>query len=640
MNDPFDVLVSRYLDGTADSDDLRRLDERLQADGEARHNLFIAAAQDAQLREILAVESISQGPSLTFPSRRPARLIAAAAAVLIVAGGLGLFLNRYPQPEITGPCRIVGGGEVQRGSVIATDDGPGAIALGGYCHVVMGSQSTVRLEGEKREEQVFLQRGDVVCEADRGVGRFTVRTDVGSVSVKGTKFTVQVLEKRGEEVMFDKRMVVGVLMGTVLVTGTWGNATLRAGQEASLPPPGAALGSIIAGFELPPDQQSKLDRMLSVSRTIELRASYRTEVRGRLFDAARRKLQASMPKLMPTKVSPKIKALRSKKRAGPPAAGDIARIRFASQKRARAVMMPLLHTTADALSDEAARDDLLIGWLLAKQVRAKLPGEKITAFDKAVKDAGISDREPRYLARAEAVLDAAMTTYDPDITGIVDPETGKVIVSDEELGSPIKDEALARRIAEVVRGTLTGLDLDDNTMSTIAPMLTSPEIEGARLNYCMAVRARLFDAARKTQATAAPRKMSTVVQAKVMAIRTRVKAGGPPNATDIARIQRAVMKRTHGVMAENLHKTADAVAVNAAKDEKLVAAYVARTVRKRLPPAKAAAFDTALTTAGITGDESTYIAEARQRIETAIETHDPDLTGIVSPVTGKVIIKD
>jgi len=648
MSDRLDILIARHLDGSGNADAARELGERLNADPEARRALFLAAAQDVQLKEIFAAEAEGEslantsvppltrsrfacpgeGRVLKSPRRQQWRrsLPAIAAALALVAGGLALIVNRYPAPEISGPCTVVGDGELQRGSVIATEAGRGRIALGGYCRVRMDPRSSVRLGGEKYKEEVFLEHGAVQCQADRGVGRFRVRTDIGVVSVKGTEFEVKMVDRQKESEMFDKRMVVAVLTGSVLISGTWGRQTLRAGQEAMLPPPGVALQRTVESLDLLPDVGAKVDRILAPSNATELRTAYRTQIRVRLFDAARRKLQTTMPKVMPTKVSPKVRAIRSKGRAGPPSAADIALIRMASQKRARKVMMNVLHDTADKLADEAAADDHHIAWLLATQIRAKLPGEKIATFDKAVADAGVSDKEAAYIAKAQAAIDAAIAAYDPDITGIVDPETGKVIVTEAQVGVPVKDDALAERIRRTLTAALAGI-ADD--MGAIAPLLANPKIE--------AVRARLFEAARKKQITLLPQKMPVLVQSKVMAIRTRLKKGGPPSPQDIAKIQRAMMKRISGTMRHVLHDTADAVAVRAARDEKLVASAVAAGVRAKLAPEKAAGFDAALSKAGITGDETLYIGEVEDRIVMAIDTIDPDLTGIVSPVTGEVI---
>ena len=214
-----------------------------------------------------------------------------------------------------------------------------------------------------------------------------------------------------------------------------------------------------------------------------------------------------------------------------------------------------------------------------------------------------------------------------------------------ELGRQVCDSSFripgALRILESARrGIHAGLDLPEKTEKAVERILAGDAIHAARVNYCMAVRARIFDAARKKLQALLPQKMSTKVRAKVMAIRTPLKMGGPPTQAERALIERAAMKRTRTSMMASLHRTADAVAVGAAKDENLVAAYLAKAIRAKLPDDKTTAFDAALKAAGITGDEAACLAQAEERIASIIETYDPDLNGIVDPKTGKVIVKD
>ena len=125
-----------------------------------------------------------------------------------------------------------------------------------------------------------------------------------------------------------------------------------------------------------------------------------------------------------------------------------------------------------------------------------------------------------------------------------------------------------------------------------------------------------------------------------MAIRMRLKLGGPPPKEDIAQVQRAVMARTRPQMMQNLHSSADLVAAAAASDAALVAADTAAAVKAKLPTDKRQAFGAAVTKAGITGDESAYITQVEQRIGAAIKSFDPDISGIVDTRTGKVIVQD
>lgn len=158
--------------------------------------------------------------------------------------------------------------------------------------------------------------------------------------------------------------------------------------------------------------------------------------------------------------------------------------------------------------------------------------------------------------------------------------------------------------------------------------------------YRVDVRRRIFAVARETLQTTMPQKMPFKVQPKVMQIRMRARAGGPPSAADRGRIQQAMMKRTRPIMMKTLHATADKLAADAANDEKLLAAGLGKGVSKEMPEDKAAAFQSALRDAGVTGDESACLEKAKAGIIAAIDAYDPDITGIVDPETGEILVKD
>jgi len=640
VTDTPDVLISRYLDGTAGADDIACLDRLVRTEADVRRELFLASAQDAYLRECLA-----EGPEIA--PERPARwrggivwTAAAAAAMLLVAAGLALFIDRYPAPKVSGAYRIVGGGPVERGSVILAESGLVRVTLGGYCRVDLDAGGSLQIAGTKRAEEIVLRQGRATCHTDRGVGTFAVRTDVGAVSVTGTKFSVKTIEDQGDHDMFGKRMAVSVLTGAVIVSGAWGEMTLHAGQSATTPPPEAVLRKIVADLNLPTAEHKKVVQILSTGRVKAFRSKYRTTLRSELFEAARKTLSSSMPKIMPKKVAPKIRAIRMKLRAGPPKGADIARIRLAMQQRTRAIMMTVIHKTADELADKGAADDHLIASVLAKKVRAKLPGEKIVAFEAAVKTANIPDAEPQYLTEARRRVQEAIEAYDPDITGIIDTKTGKIIVSDGELGVALKDPAADKRISAKLGAIVSNLNLPKTTRDKISPLIATGRIEAYRTTYYTAIRARLFDVARKRLQTEMPRKMPEKVQKKVMAVRMRLKAGGPPSADELAGIQNAVMDKTRTSMMRLLHQTADDAAADAVKDENLVAAAAAGPVRGKLNPDQTRAFGASLTAARITGDESKYSAAVEKKIDAIIASYDPDLSGIVDSSTGRIIAGD
>ena len=166
--------------------------------------------------------------------------LAAAAAILLAV----VLVETYPSPRLAGDAEIEGGGEVRRGArVVAKDDV--TLRLGGYCRVALARDSIISLQGAERAEVVYLERGSAICDVDTGVGAFSVRTDVGTVKVTGTRFEVLVFE--GEEIEVKKRyMLVSVLAGAVTCSGAWGETGVGAGEVRILPPPTSKLQTIRA----------------------------------------------------------------------------------------------------------------------------------------------------------------------------------------------------------------------------------------------------------------------------------------------------------------------------------------------------------------------------------------------------------
>lgn len=194
---------------------------------------------DALLREELGGEHL---PNLTDRilaraggqrrrlTPRALATLAVAAVLLLVLGWL--FLGQsYPEPQASGQYEVVDGGAIRRGAVLRTQDQPANLVLGGYCHVQIKPNTILRIEGQPRAEGLFLEKGELDCSVTGGQGTFTVRTDLGEVSVVGTQFQVRVFEEKGDAEMFNKHMLVGVVAGAVLVSGSWGMARLDKGQQ-------------------------------------------------------------------------------------------------------------------------------------------------------------------------------------------------------------------------------------------------------------------------------------------------------------------------------------------------------------------------------------------------------------------------
>src|SRR5262245_23237271 len=161
------------------------------------------------------------------------RTLLVAASLLLAVGLAAWWLwPSYPEPRASGQFEIVGvATDVRRGVTLRTTKQAAAVDLGGYAHADIKPASVVRIDGEKYAESLFLEAGELNSTVERGRGSFAVRTQVGTVSVVGTQFTVRVVEEKGDGDMIKKRMVVHVLSGMVLVVGVWGETQLSAGAE-------------------------------------------------------------------------------------------------------------------------------------------------------------------------------------------------------------------------------------------------------------------------------------------------------------------------------------------------------------------------------------------------------------------------
>ncbi|MBI3272240.1 MAG: FecR domain-containing protein [Planctomycetes bacterium] len=181
------------------------------------------------------------------------RALAATAAACALFGGAALRLalraGSYPAPAGTGAFVVADQGPLRRGARVSTAGAPAALTLGGYCDVEMGPNSSLRVDGAERAEELFLDGGSVHCRVEAGQGRFAVRTEVGAVSVTGTEFSVKLLEPIGERAMQGRQMLVQVAVGTVLLAGAWGSTTLHAGDEKKVPDGGALVGVVVAKGE-------------------------------------------------------------------------------------------------------------------------------------------------------------------------------------------------------------------------------------------------------------------------------------------------------------------------------------------------------------------------------------------------------
>jgi len=216
-------VMLQYLDGTLPADDVAELSSELRGNPALREELAQLLLEHACLAELRNEKAwAAPRPAIQPGGRRKSvarRLWLSAAAVAgIVLLGWLFVPSRYPAPQISQSVQVVGGGKPQRGADLRTGRQPGRLELGGYCRLQIEPNTTIRIQGDKRDESILLKTGGVTCEVNRQGGGFVVRTEVGTVSVTGTKFSVRILGSEEEAAAKTRpALKVAVMAGSVHV---------------------------------------------------------------------------------------------------------------------------------------------------------------------------------------------------------------------------------------------------------------------------------------------------------------------------------------------------------------------------------------------------------------------------------------
>ena len=234
------LLLEFYLLGELDTQDARRVEAWLAEQPNRSADLDAARSVVERLEAALApppgAAAFAERVIKRTESRhrwRTAAVVAAAAALV----ALVWMLNGrgYPPPRVTGAYTVTGGGPMHRGAELRAGAKGAILTLGGYSRIEARPRSVLRVAGAPRDERVFLERGRLLCDIESGKGQFAVETRLCTVSVRGTKFAVQVMEYKGEKAMLRKQVLVSVLAGVVFVTTAGGAEVVKAGEQRLLP---------------------------------------------------------------------------------------------------------------------------------------------------------------------------------------------------------------------------------------------------------------------------------------------------------------------------------------------------------------------------------------------------------------------
>lgn len=263
MNGPDrDVLILRYLDGTAGAEEVEALNGVLKSDAEARSLLRETSFQALTLADLALKE-----PRRSIPRTRAqgmpqwnVRALAGAAAILLVCTAWAVWLVRGERPYLTvvrstgavswsaegglAEAELEPGLRLARGTLTLEGTKSSAeLSFDDGSSVTLSGDSEVAFQGVQ-DKHLFLRRGSMIVEVrPQPTGRpMVLRTPTAEVEVVGTCFSLtarpgQTTVTVGEGTVRLRRRVDGA--STEVPQGQMAVATLDAAnrlESRSIPP--------------------------------------------------------------------------------------------------------------------------------------------------------------------------------------------------------------------------------------------------------------------------------------------------------------------------------------------------------------------------------------------------------------------
>ena len=250
-----DELLIAWRDETITAAELKEL-ERLLAEPGARERLFEEFLTTATIAEALKVETSAPAIRRVSQPRKswwiaPRLLLGAAAAVLLLIAG-AIYLNSQSQPQPQAQASAPREFQIVAGSALVDQKKDGPISENSVVACEGNDSATIRFpDGSTMDlapsSSTVLHRRSVELKAGKAsfeiqkvqqaADAFSVKTEVGSVTVVGTKFSVELQPQRqntqgGTKV---KRaaliLAVSVLAGSVRVDYDGSHYVLAMGQS-------------------------------------------------------------------------------------------------------------------------------------------------------------------------------------------------------------------------------------------------------------------------------------------------------------------------------------------------------------------------------------------------------------------------
>jgi len=211
--------------------------------GEVQRGEFL----DDLLMETLLTDVLAGKGRTWRRSKWAWRVAAAAAVVLVIAGGMGWRLwseGRYPHPDLSGEFVVttadgtrVGAGEIRRGCQVMAGKEGAKFGLKGRCELTLEAGTRIVWKGREKEEVIGLDEGRMRSVVEPKQGTFTVVTPRGSLKALGTDFVTEVryetLSKEDGTMKMNKVAVVSVMVTAGAVACVFDNYTgvLSAGMS-------------------------------------------------------------------------------------------------------------------------------------------------------------------------------------------------------------------------------------------------------------------------------------------------------------------------------------------------------------------------------------------------------------------------
>jgi hypothetical protein len=267
MNQGFETLVQRYMDGTIRGEELARLNAALLSDAEARRWFSELLNVDSALAAAAAgwePRSETKPKVLAFPPA--SRWLAAAAAVVLLAAGAWWWQSQRAFATVVRDAGVeeLANGVRLRGEPHQLKAGTVELVTARGARVVIEAPAEFRFESAQR---LRMMRGRLAADVPPPAKGFTVITPSGDAVDLGTRFGVDVPVEGAAE--------IHVFQGQVIAkaSGEQRKQNLHGGDAVTMQGGASATRELRSSAFIQPDEVSGLTAGLAAGQRIRSEAA-------------------------------------------------------------------------------------------------------------------------------------------------------------------------------------------------------------------------------------------------------------------------------------------------------------------------------------------------------------------------------